>query len=132
MLEKKSRMLLIIASVALSAALLVGALTGYSTLIRLLSDQMHGVYGDFNVMISAREEASSPFFKDDVIQDEEIGESFKSITLPADYGEEASVTYIGTTEEDLRKLSDIHVISGEGALDTDNGTGRFCIYLHSS
>lgn len=121
MLEKKSRMLLIIASVALSAALLVGALTGYSTLIRLLSDQMHGVYGDFNVMISAREEASSPFFKDDVIQDEEIGESFKSITLPADYGEEASVTYIGTTEEDLRKLSDIHVISGEGALDTDNG-----------
>ena len=55
MLEKKSRMFLIIASVALSAALLVGALTGYSTLIRLLSDQMHGVYGDFNVMISARE-----------------------------------------------------------------------------
>lgn len=112
MLEKKARMGLLIGSIGISIALLVGTLSASETLSNMLYDQMHGIYGDYNIQISARSDTEKFLFDLSCLDNIKYKESFKSIMINAEYSDNI-INYVGTTSDDFENLDNISILEGD-------------------
>ena len=112
MVEKKGRTLLLLISVAISAALLVASLGAVKALLGTISTQIKGNYGDFNVQISASSSADVPLFNADNIKNDQIKSSFKSASMGGYLSTDNEKQFVlnGTTLEDFKNLSMVQLI----------------------
>lgn len=108
-LEKKGRLLLLIGSIAISISFLIGTLSASDTLSSMLSDQMRGVYGDYNVQINTSSESEKFLFSDDCLKDETTNGTFKSISISSKY-QDFDINFVGTTLNDFEKLDKITIL----------------------
>ena len=110
--EKKGRTFLILISIAISAALLVASMGSIKALLGTLGTQMKGNFGEFNVVINADTSAAVPIFDKVNINNSDIKNSFKSITIGGYLSneDEKEFSLIGTTLEDFKNFSTIEVL----------------------
>lgn len=79
--EKKGRTLLLLASISISAALLVTSMGSIKALLGTLSAQIKGNAGDFNVVLSPDRSLEVPIFELPSLGSYGVKKSFKSISI---------------------------------------------------
>lgn len=121
-LEKKGRLFLLISSIAISIALLIGTLSASDTLTNMLYEQMKGVYGDYNIQINTNSEAEDFLFSQDCLKDIEYDKQFRSLIINSEYDDAYTVTYVGTSMEDFYQLDNIKILE-KNKIETMNDNG---------
>lgn len=109
--EKKSRLFLLIGCIAISIAFLIGTLSASDTLSDILSDQFRSIYGDYNIQINTSSESEEFLFSDDCLNDISEEKVFKSIAINnSKFDNDFDVNFVGTTLKDFEKLEKINVL----------------------
>ena len=112
MTEKKGRTLLLLISIAISAALLVASLGSIKALLSTITTQVKGNLGEFNIQISPSKNLDIPLFDPSDIKSSDIKKSFKEIDfggyLSSDTEKEFSIT--GTTLSDFNNFSTMELV----------------------
>lgn len=110
--RKKSRIFFIIASIAISNALLVSALGSAHSIVNNYNEKVRGLYGNFNIAVIPNEKSTQPFFTESNINMQKFKDDFKMLSIGGyvqdNVGEQFHM--IGTTMSDLRKFSSIRII----------------------
>lgn len=121
--EKKSRTILLLACIAVSSALLIGSLTAYNSLLNMLITESKENAGGFQVVVAATSESNNPFFSPIDANYSNIKESFKSISIQGYMQNDIKkqVTITGTTSEDLKGYSSVHILQSKD-FDAFNGS----------
>lgn len=111
-LEKKGRLLLLIGSIAVSISLFIGSLAACDSLSDMLYEEMNGVYGEYNVQVTASSASEQFLFQDDFIDEIDYDRLFRCIYINGDY-EGISVSYIGTSLSEVESLYNITILEQE-------------------
>jgi len=121
-LEKKSRMLLIIFSITIGTALLVASLGISDSITNSYVNTLKGAYENFNVEISANSKAKDPLFNVSDFKAQNIKETFKTAAVNGYVKNDDSKTFnmLGTSLEDFKKFKSIKILKSLN-LDAFNG-----------
>ena len=113
--EKKGRTLLLLTSIAISAALLVASMGSVKALLGTFSTQVKGNYGDFNVQIIQTPGGETPLFKpvDNSVSGIKSNIKIAEIGGYLSKDSEKEFSLEGTTLEDFKKLSSMELIKKE-------------------
>lgn len=122
MTEKKGRTLLLLISIAISAALLVASLGSIKALLSTLSAQVKGNLGEFNIQISASRNVDVPLFDPNSIKDSDIKKSFKEIDFGGYISSDSEKEFriAGTTLSDFNNFGTMRLIK-KGDLEPFTG-----------
>ncbi|WP_318504056.1 ABC transporter permease [Bacillus sp. T3] len=122
MTEKKGRTLLLLTSIAISAALLVASLGSIKALLSTMSAQVKGNLGEYNIQITPSKNLDVPLLDPSSIKDTDIKKSFKEI----DFGgylssnSEKEFRIAGTTLSDFNRFGTMELIK-KGELEPFTG-----------
>ncbi|GFP77737.1 ABC transporter permease [Clostridium fungisolvens] len=109
--EKKGRAILLLISIALSAALLIASLSSIKSLVNTMSQYVRGNYGEFNVQINADNTLEEPLFDAKGINNKDISKSFKALTIGGYVGDtENEFDLIGTSLSDFTNFSSLKLL----------------------
>jgi len=110
--EKKGRTILLLLSIAISAALLVASMGSVKALIGTITAQVKGNMGDYNVQVEASHNLEVPLFKPVEVNQKDIKKSFKGLEiggyLGSDNEKEFSLT--GTTLSNFDNLGTMQIL----------------------
>lgn len=122
MTEKKGRLLLLLISIAVSAALLVASLGSIKALLGTITAQVKGNLGEFNVQISPSKNLDIPLFDPSSINNSDIRKSFKAVALGGylSSNNEKEFSIIGTTLSDFENFGTMKLIK-KGDLEPFTG-----------
>lgn len=139
MTEKKGRTLLLLISIAISAALLVASLGSIKALLSTITTQVKGNIGEFNVQITPSKNLDIPLFDPSSIKSPDIKKSFKEIDfggyLSRDNEKEFSIA--GTTLSDFNnfgtmqfvKKGDLEPFTGKKLIISQNASKKLKVKL---
>lgn len=112
--EKKGRTLLLLISIAISAALLVASMGSVKALLGTFSTQVKGNYGDFNVEMYKAAGGDNPLFKPlDNISGVKSDIKIAQIGGYLSKDNEKEFNLEGTTLEDFKKLTSMEILKKE-------------------
>lgn len=110
--EKKGRTFLILFSILISTALLVGSLGIANSISSNYENEIKGAFENFNVSISPNEKSANPFFNELDIKDKNIKDSFKTSDVGGYVKNNSNEQFkmLGTTINDFKKFKSIKML----------------------
>lgn len=116
--ENKSKTLLLLISISLSAALFFITISSNANIIELAKQKLNTSYGDTEVMISSDSSNNSPFIRK-YIEDDRIDEQIPLLKLEGTYlketsgeDEEIEVDVFGIESDNLNELVETFIVKG--------------------
>lgn len=112
---KKGRSLLLIITIAISAALLIGTLGAVTASSTASKEQSKSFFGDYNVVIHAKNTTETPFFNKDKISNDEFDTYVASISTNGYLNKDDNINILvqGVALGDYSKLPNMRILQGE-------------------
>lgn len=102
-LEKKGRLGLLLTTISLITALFIASLSTNSTVENVMTEQLRGIYGDYNISIQQKNLSREPLFDSKVLDSYEFNDSCKYIALKGE-SKDIDVVYYYFDKNDIKKI----------------------------
>lgn len=119
-LEKKGRLGLLLTTISLITALFIASLSTNSTVENVMTEQLRGIYGDYNISIQQKNLSREPLFDSKVLDSYEFNDSCKYIALKGE-SKDIDVVYYYFDKNDIKKLNTLKIIEGSKEIKESKG-----------
>lgn len=119
-LEKKGRLGLLLTTISLITALFIASLSTNSTVENVMTEQLRGIYGDYNISIQQKNVSREPLFDSKVLDSYEFNDSCKYIALKGK-SKDLDVAYYYFDKSDIKKLNTLKIAEGSKDIKESKG-----------
>ncbi|MBZ6005333.1 FtsX-like permease family protein [Paraclostridium bifermentans] len=118
--RKKGRLGLLLTTISLITALFIASLSTNSTVENVMTEQLRGIYGDYNISIQQKNLSREPLFDSKVLDSYEFNDSCKYIALKGE-SKDIDVVYYYFDKNDIKKLNTLKIIEGSKEIKESKG-----------